>query len=289
MEKKQILVNLNFDDFHPQTDAWGDFGGNLERGVFRYVSQLWDEFPGLVVTMFTTPNWIDRPSRISSPYYHIRRLLGLRPVVAHAEGEPYRLDKHPEWCAAVRGYVAAGKMEVAVHGYYHYNPDTVIHGQEFIGLDHAASLDRIRRAEELFAQCGIPFTKGFRPPGWGMSAGLVRALHDMQYHFVGFSGTPRKLVVPEWIAGMLNVPQNYSIKEAFEEAVRQAEKHGIVFMKGHMCYQHGRETIENGLNDRHFQNARTALRLLHEKFDVRYASLGEYAKTQAIPGVSKAS
>jgi len=285
--KKPVLVNLNFDDFHPQADAWGDFGGDLERGVFRYVARLWDEFPGLVVTMFAVPNWIDRPHRIASPYYHIRRRLGLRPVVPFAEGEPYRIDKHPEWCAAVCDLVSRGKLEVAMHGYHHYNPNLVIHGQEFVGLDKAASLDRLRRAEELFISCQIPFVKGFRPPGWGMSGGLLQALRDMKYRFVGLFGTPYKLAEPGSIEGMLSIPQNYSIKEAPEEAVRQAEQYGIVFMKGHMCYKHGRETIENGLNEEHFQNLLRALRALREKFDVRFVSLAEYAEKFAKPGVVK--
>lgn len=282
MQKKEVLVNLNFDDFHPQTDRWGDFGGDLEHGVFRYITELQQEFPQMVVTMFTTPNWTDRPHRVASPYYHVRRVLGLRPVVPPAEGEPYRIDKHPEWCAAVRDHVAAGRLEIALHGYYHHNPNLVIHGQEFVGLDRETSLDRLRRAEALLGQCGIPFVKGFRPPGWGMSDGLMQALEDMQYEFAGLFGTPYKLTQAGRSGSMVLIPQNYSIKEPPGEAVRQAEKHGLVFMKGHMCYRHGRETIENGLNERHFANLQTALRELTKRYIVRFTSLSDYARQSAL-------
>ncbi len=102
---KEILLNLNFDDFHTQTDEEGDFGGDLENGNFRYIKALWDEFPGLKITLFTTPNWIDRPYQYHHYFYHIRKLLGIRPVVPHHNGEPFRIDKHPEWCKQVRQWI----------------------------------------------------------------------------------------------------------------------------------------------------------------------------------------
>ncbi|MBI4374661.1 MAG: DUF2334 domain-containing protein [Deltaproteobacteria bacterium] len=258
---QEIIFNLNLDDFHPQTDEDGDFGGDLKNGNFGYLANLWNEFPQLKITLFTTPNWIDSPFTRSPIHYVVRRWLGRRPVVSPRTGEPFRLDKHSEWCAKVRGLVEAGRLEIAVHGYNHYNPNLSVHGQEFVGLDYEESKKRVLAAEEVFRAAGLPFVRIFRPPGWGVSKGMLLALKDFGYR-VAFSPSHER-----------KAPSNYSIKEPPELALVQAERSGAVFAKAHMCCRYGRETIENGLNETHYQNIAGALRLLHSRFRVQYTFL----------------
>lgn len=277
---KQIIVNLNFDDFHPQSDVYGDFGGELEYGNFKYIRRLCNEFPGLVVTLFTTPNWIDTPFLRHPWWYRMRYIAGVRPVVPLLINEQFRLDKHPEWCAKVRSLVASGCIEIAVHGYYHHNSNQVIHGQEFHNISYDHAMQRLQKAESIFKEVKIPFVKIFRPPGWGVSNDMFKALRDMHYEAVGIDSSHSRTYNVGRYKGLKTIPQNYSIREAPGVVVALAKEQGAVFAKGHMCYTYGRETIENGLTQAYYENMRTALRLLHENYDVRYTSLMDLIRRQ---------
>jgi peptidoglycan/xylan/chitin deacetylase (PgdA/CDA1 family) len=276
--KRSIVVTLNFDDFHPQSGPDGDFGGDPQRGTLRMILDLLEEFPALRVTLFAVPSWTDRPYRMPTKWYHLKRALGFRPVVKGWDGEPFRLDKHREWCDAVRNRSAAGRLELAVHGLHHHNPNLVIHGQEFLGLEKEETRRRISQAEKIFEEVRLPFVKGFRAPGWGYGAETLRALADAGYDFVGLFGSPYQLSKPGLIEGMVVIPQNYSIKDSPDTALAVALRDGVVHAKGHTAYRYGREVIENGLSPEHFENLRRALRALGEQYEVRYLFLSEYAR-----------
>lgn len=269
---QELLFNLNFDDFHPSVDP--DFGGDPRSGTFLCMAELLDEFPGLVITLFTTPNWLDRPFCAPRAWYFLKERLGF-PVIRPLEGEPYRIDKHPSWCKAVREEVARGRVEIAVHGYTHCDPRRYAHGQEFAGLGEEEAVARIKKAEELFERCGIPFVRGFRPPGWGLSAGLLRALIQLRYEFI--SPFPSRLRVsrPGWLEGLAVLPQNYSISERPEVALEMASRHGVVFAKGHIVHRYGRQVMENGITPSTWKNLRTVLSELNARYRVRYIRLGE--------------
>jgi peptidoglycan/xylan/chitin deacetylase (PgdA/CDA1 family) len=275
-----VYFNLNFDDFHPQVNP--DFGGDPDRGAFRRLRHLLDEFPGLVITLFTVPNWQDQPRRGPRPWYLLKEFLG-RPVVRPLTEEPYRLDRHPRWCAVVRDLSSQGRLEVAVHGYTHCNPSRYAHGQEFADADETEALWRLQSAEAIFREAGIPFIKAFRPPGWGVSGGTIQALKTLRYAV--FSPFPSRLRISSvgTVEGMLIPPQNYSIVEEPQVALRLAAQRGVVFAKGHMVYRYGWERMENGITDRSWANLRQVLRLLHGNFTVRYMSLMQLAEMAAPP------
>ncbi len=277
MEKKTIFVNLNFDDFHPQRDHDGDFGDIGAGGVLEHMENLVTEFPGLIVSLFTVPNWIDRPHRHHRYVYFMRQMSGLRPVVHPQDNEPFLISKHTLWCAKVKQLIDSGKFEIANHGYFHYNPNIRIHGQEFAGLSEAETKKRILLTEEAFTKAELPFVKAFRPPGWGTNQMLPKVLRELGYKIYAPYSSRSKTSKVEKKDGLLILPQNWSIRESPEEALLLAEKTGAVYMKGHMVYQYGKETIENGITPEFWQNLRTALRLLNEKYNVVYVSLNELA------------
>ncbi len=272
---KELFFNLNFDDYHPQNDAEGDFGG-LGGQAHLFFEELYKEFPSLVITMFTTPNWIDRPMTMPLPWYHLKKYFGIRPIVPCRKGEPYRIDKHSEWCEWTRKKVSEGRMEIMLHGYEHHNPNSTIHGQEFLDMEYEESKRRIVEAERLFGECGIPFVKGFRPPGWGYSGGLLRALKDLKYEIVGLFPSHFKLSTVSNVGGLLVPPQNASIHEPLERILEEAERTGAVFLKGHIAYRYGGETIENGLSEKNKENLKKILRELGGRYDVRYVGLYDF-------------
>ncbi len=273
MEKKTIFVNLNFDDFHPQRNHDGDFGDIGAGGVLEHLENLVIEFPGLIVSLFTVPSWIDQPHRHHRYTYFFRQMFGLRPVVHAQNNEPFLISKHTLWCAKVKQLVLAGKFEIANHGYFHYNPNIRIHGQEFIGLSEEETKRRILLAEEEFKKADIPFVKAFRPPGWGTNKTLPKVLRELGYKLYAPYSSHSKTSKVGKKDGLLMLPQNWSIRESLEEALSLAEKYGVVYMKGHMVYQYGSETIENGITPEFWQNLRMTLRLLNEKYNVNYISL----------------
>ena len=278
--KKTILVNLNFDDFHPEDDTWGDFGGTVDSGVFKRLSDITTQFPGLVVTLFTTPNWIDRPYAAHRYWYALREKLGLRPVVSPQAGEPFKLTKHRAWCEAVQKLVAEKRFEIAVHGYLHTNPASRIHGQEFAGIAREETLAKIRSAESELSAAGIPFIKAFRPPGWGENPYLAAALKETGYEIFARDSSHAKTSSMGTCEGMKTIPQNWSIRESTEEALRLAEETGVVFMKGHLVYQYGKETIENGITDAFWTTLVETLSSLTQQYDVQFVSLEEYLRRQ---------
>lgn len=275
---KDIIFNINFDDFHPQMDKFGDFGGDPKFGNFKLILELLKEFPGLKITMFTVPNWIDKPFTCSSYYYHIRKLLGMQPVVPNYKDEPFRLDKHKDWCAKVREFIKKDRLEIAVHGYNHHNPKSVIHGQEFAGLSYQESKKKILNAEKIFKKCQIPYVRIFRPPGWGISKGMFEALRDLNYIAATNQSNSKTFQIHKIssgvsdIGGLKNIPQNYSIKDNPNEAFREAKTHGVVYAKGHMVYNYGQEIIENGLNN-NINNLQTVLKILNKKYKIKYIFL----------------
>lgn len=272
---RKVYVNINFDDFHPQ--FYPDFGGDPNRGIFQLLRDLLNEFLGLKITLFTTPNWIDCPRRGPKVWYFFKHKLGID-VIHPYYNEPFNIKRHPIWCDVVRSLVKEGRFEIAVHGYHHCNPRLYAHNQEFSGLNELESYERIIKAEKLFKECGIPFVKGFRPPGWGLSGGLIQALKKLNYLFFAPFSSHLRLSRIGILEGMAIPPSNYSCAENPIIVNELARKYGVVFIKGHLAYKYGWEKIENGITSKTQHNIREALKQLTDNFDVQYVTILEYIK-----------
>lgn len=286
----QPVFNLNFDDIHPESSKVGtDCGGDREKGVFGYFSRLWKKFPEVKITLFVTPNWIDK-SNTEFPMYYINRLLG-RKYTREWEMDTFRLDKFRDWCEWLNSFE---NLELAGHGLYHHR-ETDPHGAEFHEMDYEECLVRLKKAEEIFSLSGLRTEKGFRPPGWGISDGLFKALRELNYEFIACSGdmtvpVSRNAVVketgiknvpllfPSTYMGMINIPQNWDIKKSdIKRGVEIARLGGLISAKGHIAHNYDGERIENGLNEETFENIIALLEEL-ENMDVRYLSMNEIAR-----------
>ena len=274
-------ININFDDVHPETSKHiADCGGDMEKGVFKYILKLIEDFPKVRITLFVTPNWIDKPNN-ALPIKLLKRALGMR-YTNRWNDEPFRLDKHKEWCAWLNEFVRRGNIEVAVHGLHHHR-DSDPHSAEFLDLPFEECKSRLLQAESIFEISGLRYVKGFRPPGWGISEGLFKALRELGYIFVSLDEKACKLNLPRYeiseFKGLVNIPQNWDIKRgSVEEAFKILEKGNILSIKGHIQDKYGGDKLYNGLTEESYENIRNLLiKIEEEGINVRYAKMEEIA------------
>ncbi len=269
-----MIFTLNFDDFHPQSSKDGfDFGGDKEKGVFKYIKKLIDDFD-IKITLFVPTNWIDVPYNTKIAF--IKSKLGIK-FDNFLKNEPFRLDKHKEWCNWLMEYVDRGNIEIGNHGLYHHNHSSLRHSQEFAGLDYKESLNRIKKSEEIFRKAGIKFVKLFRPPGWGISGGLFKALYKMNYSMSIFKSSFRLCKIGE-IEGVKNIPQNYNINEPPSLGIKIGNECGVIHAKGHIVYNYGPEIIKNGLNEKNFKNLYSLIKKVKKESKVEFKFLSEMVK-----------
>ena len=269
----KYMFNLSMDDVHPESNKHiADCGGDKEEGVFRYIIKLIEEFPDLKITLFVTPNWIDKPCD-NAIIKTIKKKIGLN--YTHSwEDEPFRLDKHPEWCEWLNEYVRRGNIEIAIHGLYHHR-ESDPHSAEFLDLSYEACLKRLKISEEIFKKSGLNYVKGFRPPGWGVSEGLFNALKDLNYFVISCYPTDMKITIKN---GIVNIPQNWDImRSSVGEGLKLLEKHGYIFAKGHIQNRYGRDYNGNGLTEKSYENIRKLLVEI-EKRDVEFIFMEKIAK-----------
>lgn len=279
-----VLFNLNLDDIHPESSAEGtDCGGDRDRGVFGLLREMWKQFPKVRVTLFVTPDWIDRRQPLWG--------RALRRNVRTWPPGTFRLDRHREWC----GWLASlPNTELALHGLHHFAPRG-FHSQEFAMLDRAESLRRLRVAEEIFRNAGLRLSRGFRPPGWGVCPGMFEALRDAGFDYVAASGDSTApvrpgatgseagvkglpLLEPGWHAGLVNLPQNWDCATStVERGVEIAKAGGLISAKAHIAPAYDGEPIANGLTPAVLKRLLDLLAAL-EPYDPEFVTLEEVAR-----------
>jgi len=278
-------LNINLDDIHPEGSRHiADCGGDMEKGVFGYVVRLIDEFPKLKFTLFVTPNWIYKPGNIA-PIRWLKKLVGLQDYNIWTE-EPFRLDKNKEWCEWLNEFVKKGNIEIAIHGLYHYNI-CYPHSAEFRDLPYEECKRRLIMAEEIFKKAQLSYTKGFRPPGWGISEGLFKALKELNYLYVSLDPSACGISdkdLPRYrisiYKGLVNIPQNWDIKKgAVDEAIEILKKYRFLSAKGHIQDKYGQDYIGNGLTEESYENIRNLLlEIEKEGINVKFVTMEEVAR-----------
>ena len=209
---------MNIDDFTPCSKP--DFGG-IDGTVLARLIALNVDY-GTKFTLFTTPNWLDRPHDLPM---RIMRRFGAR---FKLRDDPFRLDKHEKWCDIVRGGVEKGIWELAVHGCTHFNTKSGLHQQEFINLSHREAVSRLERAMEIFVLAKLPFVKVFRPAGFGFNENTITALESCGFEAIA--------PFPSWY-------RNTEFSMGKLRVLPQGEND----LKFHTAYRYGCETIHNGL------------------------------------------
>lgn len=195
---KKFAISMAVDDVHPES-SWDeeglDYGGEMEKGNFGYLTELVSRISQLKVTLFIPPDWTIRPDSFSGSVLSLFNLVRRRR--SYPRGR-FRLDseKQKDWCSWLKAKILTGNFEVAVHGLTHFSSSAPRAGLEFHGLSKEEAMVRISEAENIFKKAGIPFVKGFRPPGWHWSNELVQAVDSLGYLFFAGSSGPDEEIGP---------------------------------------------------------------------------------------------
>ena len=166
---------LLIDDFCPQITK-----NHID---FKVLMKLMDEYP-IKVTLFIPADMrellVDHPLRYNNfSFCHIDRL-----------------KSWSEWANSL----ASDRIELAMHGYYHWNYEQK-NAKEFCDLGYTTTEERIDKMLKAFK--AIPnATKGFRPPGHGISEDLLGILVERNFDYLA-------------IHYEVKIPKKFKIKTIF--------------------------------------------------------------------------
>jgi predicted deacetylase len=278
-------VCFSVDDVHPAPVAAEALG---------HVRWLQERHPQLRVTLFTTPDW-----RTVDPY-PTRRFLSRVPfvrdriftVAVHPHGT-YRLDRHDDFCALLRGWQSA---EVGLHGLHHVRTGMrpVL---EFEGRSRDDCRTILNDAMAIFDDARLPFVRGMSPPGWEAPPPLLAAMVDAGFAFVasardldtpvtsdavangsGLRGVP--LIRPSRIEpGLAHFPTNFQATSTLDRALAILECGGLLSIKAHLLAQSGAYRALDGLTPEYRDSLDRLFSTIEERFgdDVWWTSMGEMA------------
>jgi peptidoglycan/xylan/chitin deacetylase (PgdA/CDA1 family) len=202
---KQAAFTITVDDIHPEgsSDQEGiDYGGDMDQGNFRFLNTLIERRPYVKITLFVIADWVARPDYVGWKVLSaldpiVSRLARVSPRLVRStrtmmrrqrsyEQGRFRLDlkEHGKWRDWLASKVRTGNFEVVPHGLNHYNPKHENSSMEFVGLSLEESMRRLLEMEQIFESANIPYTRGFRPPGWGATQELLESLQKLGYIFL---------------------------------------------------------------------------------------------------------
>lgn len=251
---KHAIVVISFDDVFPAYSVDGYYTSrNLEDSYLGHLSTLLKKHPKLLVTLFTVPDWREKnpfPSRWwLSRIPVLNKHCYLSPTWSEST---LSLERHPEFCNYLR---SLPRVEIAIHGLHHVSKGQPIF-QEFHNLGVNECLRRLKRAEAIFELAGLPYVKGFAPPGWDVSPELLQALNTQKYEYLASARDLETEITPDAVSNgsgihglpllyparfpntdIIHVPTNWSITSTYERADRILELGGVLSIKGHAVKQ----------------------------------------------------
>lgn len=248
---------LDLDDLHPEDGS----GLNPSSPPLLYLEKLWEKFPSLKVTLFTTPDWRYLPQKKLTKFFG--KFFSYSPFYRKLKKPLYRLDRKrfKDWRKWLREKIKERKVELGAHGLYHTQPQ-YHYASEFENLNYTECKRRLKEAEKIFNQANIPFTKIFRPPGWLYNGNLPQVLAEMDYKWFAVGD---ELKQDEF--GLLRVPVNCDIKEtSLKDARKISEETDNLAFHGHMTDSYRGERIKNGLNEGTYKNLVEILESMDFKF-----------------------
>jgi len=271
---KKLALTINFDDISPNKEkGLTDFGGDLNGIIVKRFEELLSILREIKVTLFI-------PALLS---------------IDLAKGRFYKqigsIDdrKYERWRNWLKHWESTGRVEVALHGLYHYN--YVKKSQaEFEGLSYEKAKPLMVRSLEIMQSAGF-FPLGFRPPAWalGFSNCLINIAKELGFAYIAASGVNiglnsyEKLVsdlLPTYYQGIINIPQNIVLglrNNITFKLINEIEaRRGVISIKGHFADSY---YLASSLNITNYKWLISILyELYKEKDKIWFASMSEIAK-----------
>ena len=233
---KKVAMTISFDDLSPVKEpGFSDFGGNLEGPCVQRFKRLMSLFPYIKVTHF------------------VPVVMSYDPIMSKFTNRENSIDdiRFLSWRQQLKRCTLSGRVEVALHGVYHYNWQYESPA-EFAGLDYDEAKDLIKKSICIMSSAG--FTPlGFRPPAWdlGHDYCAVDAARDLGLEYISASGVGIGInknnktvsdLYPCWFRGIINIPQNITLGLP-GSVIRRIladikNKRGLLSIKGHFVHSY---------------------------------------------------
>ncbi|MCX5781729.1 MAG: glycosyltransferase [Elusimicrobia bacterium] len=195
-ENNYIPVLISMDDFCPLLGGDEKEWEKLSDGSWANKNLIKLLEKDVKVTLFTVPSMFNK-------------------------GKNWSITDFPDWIKLIKSY--GDKIEIACHGYDHYNPKSKTQMKEFDNTDYELTREKMSKALAIFKQAGFE-VKGIRPPGWGLGKNncLIEVSKELGLHYGSFAslndGLNRYIkrvsnIYAMEFNGILNIPQNIGVND----------------------------------------------------------------------------
>jgi glycosyltransferase involved in cell wall biosynthesis/predicted deacetylase len=250
---KDCVVAITIDDLHPENASYKNklnFGYDFNERFWTQIFKTKEKFKEIKFTIFTVANWIDRSDYPSGVLFPLRKIYRKRQSY---EKDIFNLDQkeYADWINQLNEISKDQTIEYAMHGLYHHNPTlNGAHSQEFLNLNNSEFTQTIDQMFEVFKKSGLNFSKGFRPPGWGLNSEKIKLLEENNIKYIAASSdfeTPieNKLTNAAGLKEVnifepteFNKIQNFNANcypHQYNRAAEIAQQNGIVIVHCHVA------------------------------------------------------
>jgi len=272
---------IGVDDIHPESSRAGfDCGGDLDAGRLGMLVEFLERY-SLKATLFVTPSHTYRPQILGTERLHnLLRMISSRTestvdnifsrlVIKTFDIHKFDItnEEHKGFVTYLKGLVERGIIEIGIHGCFHFHKFPP-YSAEFKQLNERHARERIETATSKFLKAGLPFLKGFAPPGWGVNESLLKVLCEEGFKYIAGSGDFSKpmnnryvlskeaglkgvpIVFPSTIMERLvNIPRNWTpSRNDPERALKIIDLGGLVSVHMHVEDRYYRSYLGNGIS-----------------------------------------
>lgn len=292
-KSKKAAICFTIDDIFPgkSSDLY-EAGGDLDKGVFRYLLWLTERHPKLKITLFTTADWRETlpfpEKKLLAKIPKLRDKFYLSKVLKKGT---MSLENHSEFVSFLN---SKKQFEVAYHGLHHVHKGLKI-PVEFQNQTKEEFDVIISNMLSIFEKSNIDEVKGICPPGWNAPDDLIKVLTEKKFKFLassrdvftkvndsakcdmsGLKGT--SLIYPELInSEIIHFPTNFQPNNNIDRMFSIIENDGLISIKGHMIKSIGNYVAIDGIDQQFVNYLDILFTYLEQKYgdDLWWTTMGE--------------
>jgi peptidoglycan/xylan/chitin deacetylase (PgdA/CDA1 family) len=293
-KRRNSAIVIGIDDVHPESSKDGsDCGGDLDKGALGRLENFLQSYTKVKVTLFVTPCHIFLPQLPFIERFHkiVRAIFGnLSDQIFHRffiktfEPTKYDIEKSEAFNLYLKSLVRKKQIEIGVHGCFHFN-NIPPYSAEFKYLNKTETHKRVKIACKKLAKTGIPFVKGFAPPGWGVSRALLEVLAEEGFIYIAGSADFKSpiylkaisneagikgvsLIFPTRIySNLINIPRNWTPhRNDLERGLRIVQLGGLLSVHMHVENDYHGVSLKNGLTEQNLKKLGKLIDAIEDTF-----------------------